>query len=90
MQLKSRLRELHALVGKTIEEFHPNEPAFYDDLAYHYEQAEDVFKALEYLEKAGGVAKATYQNDKAIEFYDKMIFILETILGESNIEAEVS
>jgi len=85
MQLKTRLRDLHKLAGNTIENlFSEKLNAYYEELANHYYKAEDFDKATEYLEKAGDQAKASYQNEKALDFYDKLIGILENKLETFN------
>lgn len=77
MQLKTRLRGLHELAAQTLEQLFPNDPGHYSDLAFHYERAENVDKAIEYLEKAGDHARENYQNAQAIDFYDRLIPILK-------------
>jgi tetratricopeptide (TPR) repeat protein len=73
MQLRQHLRELHELAGAAIEKHHPDDKSYYEDLAYHYEQAENRARVLVYLEKAGDHAREKYENEKAINFYDKLI-----------------
>ena len=75
MQLRQHLRELHELAGAAIERHHPDDKSYYEDLAYHYEQAENRTRLLVYLEKAGDYARDKYENEKAIGFYDKLIAI---------------
>ena len=43
------------------------------NLAFHYEQAEDEPKMLEYLEKAADLTRDLYQNQQAIRYYDKLL-----------------
>ena len=77
IQLKKILRELHGEIGKAIEKIHAkNISHYYSVLAYHYENAEDVEKALFYHEKAGYQAKENYQNDQALYHFDKIHHLL--------------
>lgn len=74
MQLRARLRELHQLAGEALETTHANDLAgYYADLAYHYEQANIVDKTILYLEKAGDQAKDNYQNETALNFYNRLL-----------------
>lgn len=78
MQLKTRLKELHHLIGEAIEKLHEhNLEQRYVDLVFHYEQAGDEAKLREYLQKAADSAKGFYQNQQALHYYDKLIVILE-------------
>jgi predicted ATPase/class 3 adenylate cyclase len=78
MQLKTRLKELHHLIGEAIEKLHSgNLEHRYVDLVFHYELAQDEDKLREYLQKAADYAKEFYQNQQALHFYDKLIVILE-------------
>ena len=84
MQLKQKLRQLHKLAAETVESLYANDlKPHYFELANHYEKAEIVDKAIEYLEKAGDLAKENYQNEEAIDFYDRLIAILEKEIDEA-------
>ncbi len=77
MQLNTRLRELHLLIGCAIEKIYPkNLEEKYVDLAFHFGQAEVIDKTTEYLEKAGDFARYNFQNRQAIDFYDKLVRLL--------------
>ena len=74
MQLKKELKSLHKLAGENIESIYKNNiKNYYADLANHFEEAEILDKAIEYLEKAGDFAKDNYHNDTAISFYDRLL-----------------
>ena len=78
MQLKTRLRELHFMIAKAIEKVYSNNiEQRYVDLAFHYEQAEVKFKTLEYLRKAADFARRNYQNQQALDFYDRLLKNIE-------------
>lgn len=74
MQLQSHLQQLHAFAAVAYETLYTdNLSEHYANLAYHYEQAEIAEKAIEYLKLAGDSAKNSYQNDIALNFYDRLL-----------------
>ncbi|OQY27769.1 MAG: hypothetical protein B6244_09700 [Candidatus Cloacimonetes bacterium 4572_55] len=74
MQIRARLRELHCLTAEVIEKLYEDDlSVHYGDLAFHYEKAEVNDKAMEYLEKAGDYAREHYQNQQALDFYDRLL-----------------
>ena len=78
MQLKTRLRELHFMIARAIEKvYSDNIEQRYVDLAFHYEQAEVKSKTLEYLRKAADFARRNYQNQQALDFYDRLLKNIE-------------
>jgi predicted ATPase/class 3 adenylate cyclase len=77
MQLKTRLRELHQLIAEAIEQLYPHAEERTVELAFHYEQAENLKKTNEYLEKAAQYAQNNFLNKQAIQFYDKLILNLQ-------------
>jgi predicted ATPase len=59
--LVQRRRELHALVGRAIEELYVDRlPEHYEMLAYHFSKAEDWPRALDYLLKAAEKATQAF------------------------------
>lgn len=82
MQLGTRLRELHKQIAGAIEKLYPEsiEERFVD-LAFHYGQAEVEDKTNEYLEKAADYARRNYQNQQALDFYNKL---LKNLKGQKN------
>ena len=78
MQLKTRLRELHQLIAEAIESLYGNNlEQHYVDLVFHYEQAEVATKLKHYLLKAADYSKEYYQNQQALECYDRLLKLLE-------------
>jgi predicted ATPase/class 3 adenylate cyclase len=74
MQLGTRLRELHKQIAGAIEKLYPeNIEERFVDLAFHYGQAEVEDKTNEYLEKAADYARRNYQNQQALDFYNKLL-----------------
>jgi tetratricopeptide (TPR) repeat protein/class 3 adenylate cyclase len=74
IQLKETLRKLHDLAGNIIEDIYSdNIKEYFEELADHYDKAENVVKAIEYLEKAGYNAKINFRNEIAIVFYEKLL-----------------
>ncbi len=79
MQLRARLEQLHKLIAEAIERIYRDriEDRFMD-LAFHYEQANVFDKTCEYLRKAGDYARRNFQNQQALEFYEKLLHMLGT------------
>jgi tetratricopeptide (TPR) repeat protein len=78
--------DLHLHVAQKLEEIHSdNLNEYIQELADHYSETDQKEKALLYLEKAGDQAKANYQNQRAIEFYDRLL----AFLNEDQIEKHV-
>lgn len=73
MQLRARLRELHQQIAEAIEKLYPNSEERFVDLAFHYEQAENIKSTNKYLEKAARYAQRNFQNRQALQFYQKLI-----------------
>jgi len=74
MQLKQQLRKLHELAANSIEEIYKeNLESHYSELANHFDKAENLQKAIEYLEKTANQAKLNYQNSYAIDTYDRLL-----------------
>lgn len=74
MQVGSRLRALHRRGAEALETLYAADLSrHYTALAYHYEQAEIIDKSIIYLEQAGDQAKANYQNEEALKFYDRLL-----------------
>lgn len=77
MQLRTRLKQLHRLIAEAIERVYPWQlESRYVDLAFHYEQAGVFNKTCEYLRKAADHARNNYQNQLALEYYEKLLSYL--------------
>ncbi|HHS96166.1 MAG TPA: adenylate/guanylate cyclase domain-containing protein, partial [Phaeodactylibacter sp.] len=73
MQLHSRLRKLHLLIGSAIEKLYAQRlEEKYVDLAFHFEKAQVIDKTVYYLEKAADFARDNFQNQQAVAFYQKL------------------
>lgn len=74
MQLQTRLQQLHHLIAQAIEKLYPDQiEERYVDLAFHYEQAGVFDKTCEYLRKAADYSRANYQNQQALDFYERLL-----------------
>ncbi|MCB9265657.1 MAG: tetratricopeptide repeat protein [Lewinellaceae bacterium] len=74
MQLRARLQQLHRHIGEAIERLYTdNLDERYVDLAFHYEQAGVFDKTCEYLRKAADYARSNYQNQQALDYYEKLL-----------------
>lgn len=70
---RSRLHE--QLAGWIEQHFAANPPL--DLLAFHYDQTGNLVKRREYLRRAGDAARAAYANQAAIEYYRRLIDLLD-------------
>lgn len=86
MQLRARLRELHARAGQAIETLYPDalEP-HYAGLAYHYDRAEQVDVAAHWYGLAGEVAADQYANEDAVRYLSRGL----ALTPEEEVEAQI-
>ncbi len=78
MQLLAARRELHRLAGEAMEQLFAADLApYYGQLAYHFEQAGMSGQARLYLALAGDQAVQHYHNDAAIEYYRRLLDLLD-------------
>ncbi|MCD4796988.1 MAG: tetratricopeptide repeat protein, partial [Candidatus Cloacimonetes bacterium] len=83
--LKKDLRHFHKLAAKSIENIYKSGiENYYTDLAYNYDKAEIFKNAIYYLEKAGDHEKNLYHNLAAIEYYERLISILNSQKNEND------
>lgn len=77
MQVYSRLKILHKLAAESILELYPNEKSRYSDLVFHFEQADEKDSLIKFLKLAGNYSAEKYENKNALEFYEKLLKLLE-------------
>jgi tetratricopeptide (TPR) repeat protein len=88
VQLKETLKKLHDLAGDIIEDIYSvNIKEHFEELADHYDKAENEVKAIEYLEKAGRQAEDDYKNQKALYYYG---VLLGYLMFENNEEKYIN
>jgi predicted ATPase/class 3 adenylate cyclase len=69
---------IHGQIGQYIEQTYAAElDRYLDLLAYHYDLSADVAKRREYLLKAGASAQAAYANAAALDYYRRVVPLLE-------------
>ncbi|MCB9276763.1 MAG: tetratricopeptide repeat protein [Lewinellaceae bacterium] len=74
MQLRTRLQFLHQMIAEAIESLYGEKlEERYVDLAFHYDQAGVFDKTCEYLLKAADHARSNYQNQQALEYYERLL-----------------
>jgi class 3 adenylate cyclase/tetratricopeptide (TPR) repeat protein len=74
MQLTTRLQQLHRQIANAILKLYgDNIEERYIDLAFHYERAGEKEATVEYLGKAANYARANFQNQQALELYERLI-----------------
>jgi len=74
-ELRKDLRKnVHALAAAAIEEIYSaNLSAHYYELTRHYEASGDEANTIKYLEKAGDKARDNYENERALNFYVRLL-----------------
>ncbi len=74
-ELRKDLRKnVHALAAAAIEEIYSaNLSAHYYELTRHYEASGDDANTIKYLEKAGDKARDNYENERALNFYVRLL-----------------
>jgi len=81
--LTERRQELHRQIGREIETLYVDRLAEYEErLAYHFSQAQEWDKALEYFLKAAPKAAQAFANREAITLYEHAEAMVEQ-LGEA-------
>ena len=75
MQLRTHLRQLHALAARSFEQIYDETElaAYYPDLIYHYRTAELPELERHYAVLAAERSAAAYANDDAIAYYSRTL-----------------
>lgn len=73
MAYDMRLR-LHEQLARFIEA--RGADRYLDLLAFHYGSSENILKQQEYFQKAGDAARAVYNNDAALAYYERLLPLL--------------
>lgn len=76
--LRSDRRDLHQKIGETLELIytsHLDEQALL--LAHHFEQSQDIERALQYLNQAADHAFDTYANQEAKDLYIRILALID-------------
>lgn len=77
MMLFSQRRELHRAVARWYEQTYADDLSpYFSLLAYHWQAAGVIPKAVDYLEKAGEQALHNYANEEAVEFFSQAIALV--------------
>jgi predicted ATPase len=83
--LRGERRRYHRQVAEALERLFPERVEEQAGvLAHHWERAEEPERAVEYLLRAGEQARAAYANEEAIDYYRRVLALLDgTPLGEA-------
>ncbi len=72
--LRRHRQRFHHEVAQAMEVLYQNSiDEYYEQLAYHWENADDIEKAVEYLSKAGARALANYANEDAVTHFQRAL-----------------
>lgn len=78
-------RELHGRIGIAMERLHPNDPALYTLLAFHYGQAGNEARETQYAELGGRQALRTGAYRDAIALFERaLLLVLKRQTGRIN------
>ncbi len=80
--LFSYRRTLHEKIAQYYEKINPDR---IDIIAHHYENTDNTKKKIEYFEKAAKQAENNYANQEAIEYYQKLISLIEDEIQKTKI-----
>jgi class 3 adenylate cyclase/CHASE3 domain sensor protein len=69
LMLFAQRRQLHRAIAEYLEQNEANTPR-YDELAHHWQAADDIPKAIHYLEKAGELARELGDVEAAKRFFN--------------------
>jgi predicted ATPase/class 3 adenylate cyclase len=76
--LQKRKKEIHEKIGRAIEQIYAERiEEFYEMLAYHYSNGDNLEKTYQYLKLSGEKAVSNYSNQEALIFYKHAIQALE-------------
>ena len=77
--LRRQRQGFHRQVAEAIEALYADGlDEFYEQLAYHYDRADDAARAVEYLVKAGQKAATQYANREAVTHFDRALELTTT------------
>ncbi len=69
---------LHNQIGEHLEQINSDSLGqFYDLLAFHFSHSDNLPKKREYLHKAGQSAQSRYNNEAAVDYYRRLLPLLE-------------
>jgi class 3 adenylate cyclase/ABC-type dipeptide/oligopeptide/nickel transport system ATPase component len=75
--LKKERQNIHEKIGQVMEElFQDRLTEFYEALSYHYKQGFSIFKAVDYLIKAGEKSKERHSIEETHQYYKEAFEIL--------------
>jgi len=68
--LKKERHIIHERIGLVIEDFFSDRlPEFYETMAFHFKQGHSIFKAIDYLIKAGEKSLSRYALDESDQYF---------------------
>jgi class 3 adenylate cyclase/tetratricopeptide (TPR) repeat protein len=78
LMLFSQRRELHRAVAEWYERVYADDLSpHYPLMAHHWRRADDISRAINYLEKAGEDALHHYANEEAVNFFSEAIELVQ-------------
>jgi tetratricopeptide (TPR) repeat protein len=88
--LKKERQQIHDKIGRVMEElFHDRLHEFYETLAYHFKEGQDLHKAVEYLMKSGEKSRNRYSLEEAHLYYQEAFNLISSKSDRSIPENEL-
>jgi len=80
-----RIKELHQHIANKLEKFHQSDlPPYYEELAYHFEMADQIVQAIDYYTRTGDLFSTQYVLDKAQNCFQKALQLNVQIHGKKH------
>ncbi len=90
MQLKKQLKKLHLLAGQIMEQHYAEDKAKYEEIAFHFDNADDWLTAIKYYTKAGNHEKELFHFDASLKQYLKVLALNQKHQGKRHPDTAVS
>ncbi len=88
--LKKERQLIHKRIGFVMEKlFHDRLPEFYETLSYHFQQGQEVIKAVTYLIKSGEKSLRRYAVEESNQYYQDAYNLLKSYPKKTNKELEL-
>ncbi len=83
--LLKRRKEIHETIGRAIESLYSERlEEFYEILAYHYSESDNLEKAYLYLKLSGSKATRNYSNWEAFRYYKEALKLLNQLPADQD------
>ncbi len=88
MQMRRRLRKLHLMAARAMEELFPGNMEMLSETAYHFESAHRPDLARPYLKRAAEYARDNYRNEEALDLFTRLLPVCGSVTDEINVSVD--